>query len=623
MSVESTLRQNGNGADGPAAGAPVYDYVIIGSGFGGSVSAWRLTEKGYSVLVIERGKRWTAETFPKTNWKVNDYLWMPSLRCFGPQGLTFFKDIWLLNGAGVGGGSLIYASTHRIPTKSFFQAKEWAHLADWEAELMPHYHTANRMLGTAENPCLWPADHALHEIANDLGQGETFEPTPVGIYFGQPGVTVDDPFFNGDGPTRTGCIHCGGCMVGCRHNAKNTLDKNYLWLAERYGAAVLPEMNVRVIRPLYGNQPDGARYEVSYEKVTDWVAKRQGRVRARNVIVAAGVLGTVELLFKCRDEDQTLPLISPMLGELVRSNSEALMGVTARHRQQDFSQGVAISSHFWADDVTSVEPCRYPPGSSFMRTLIWPLAGYGDAGSSFTGRLWASLKHLIKSPGDFLHTRVNRGWAERDTVLLIMQTVENKMACRRGRGPMTLFRKGLHTRRDPEEPIPACVDAGSDVVKRFAEKVDGVAWVGLNDLLDIPNTAHIMGGCPIGGDETTGVVDINHQVFNYPGLYVADGSVVPANLGVNPSLTIAAMTERAMSRIPAKRDNPGWEPLPYPHAVKVHEGRVVLDSGVNGVAETASSGNGAAAAAKRALPLALLMLLAAFLPWLLLTLKKK
>lgn len=619
------IASNGGNANGhkSAAAGTVYDYVIIGSGFGGSVSAWRLTEKGYSVLVIERGKRWTSESFPKTNWKVNDYLWMPSLRCFGPQGLNFFKDIWLLNGAGVGGGSLIYASTHRIPTKNFFQAKEWAHLADWEAELMPHYHTANRMLGTAENPCLWPADHTLHEIASDLGQGETFEPTPVGIYFGEEGVTVEDPYFNGDGPTRTGCIHCGGCMVGCRHNAKNTLDKNYLWLAERYGAAVLPEMNVRLIRPLYGNQADGARYEVAYEKVTDWVAKRQGRVRARNVIVAAGVLGTVELLFKCRDEDQTLPLISPMLGELVRSNSEALMGVTARHRRQDFSQGVAISSHFWADDVTSVEPCRYPPGSSFMRSLIWPLAGYGDAGSSFAGRLWASLKHMFKAPGDFLHTRVYPGWAERDTVLLIMQTVENKMACRRGRGPMTLFRKGLHTKRDPEEPIPACVDAGSDVVKRFAQKVDGVPWVGLNDLLGIPNTAHIMGGCPIGGDETTGVVDINHQVFNYPGLYVADGSVVPANLGVNPSLTIAAMTERAMSRIPARRDNPGWEPLPYPHTVKVHEGRVVLDAGVNGVAETAPTGNGAAAAAKRALPLALLMLLAAFLPWLLLTLKKK
>jgi cholesterol oxidase len=617
-------RPNGNG-HAPTATDPVYDYVIIGSGFGGSVSAWRLTEKGYSVLVIERGKRWTAESFPKTNWKLTDYLWMPALRCFGPQGLTFFKDIWLLNGAGVGGGSLIYASTHRIPTQNFFRAKEWAHLADWEAELMPHYHTANRMLGTAENPCLWPADHVLKEIAEDLGQGDTFEPTPVGIYFGQPGVTVPDPYFGGDGPTRTGCNHCGGCMVGCRHNAKNTLDKNYLWLAEKYGATVLPERNVRGIRPLYGVQPDGARYEVGYEKVTDWVNKRRDRVRARNVIVAAGVLGTVELLFKCRDEDQTLPLISPMLGELVRSNSEALMGVTARHRQQDFSQGVAISSHFWADEETSVEPCRYPPGSSFMRTLIWPLAGYGDAGSKFVHRLWASLKHLVKSPGDFLHTRINSGWAERDTVLLIMQTVENKMACRRGRGPMTLFRKGLHTRRDPDEPIPACVDAGSDVVKRFAEKVDGVAWVGLNDLLDIPNTAHIMGGCPIGGDETTGVVDINHQVFNYPGLYVADGSVVPANLGVNPSLTIAAMAERAMSLIPAKTDMPAWEPLAYPHALKVHDGRVVLDAGpANGHQTPANSQtNGAAAGVKRAAPLALLLLLLGLLPLLLAALKRK
>ena len=265
-----------------------------------------------------------------------------------------------------------------------------------------HYHTANRMLGTADNPCLWPAGHTLKAIADDLGQGHTFETTGVGIYFGERGVTVQDPFFGGDGPTRTGCLHCGGCMVGCRHNAKNTLDKNYLYLAEKYGAEVLPERNVRNIRPLYGAQADGARYEVAYEKITDWTRKGRGRARARNVIVSAGVVGTVELLLKCRDEDKTLPRLSPMLGEHVRSNSEALMGVTARD-QHNFAEGVAISSHFWADEVTSVEPCRYPPGSGFMRTLIWPLEGYGDEGTTFVGRLWASLRHLFHRPGDFLH----------------------------------------------------------------------------------------------------------------------------------------------------------------------------------------------------------------------------
>ncbi len=598
MSVQLTGSRDLDGAT--AMPNPVYDYVIIGSGFGGSVSAWRLTEKGYSVLVIERGKRWSAETFPKTNWNVFDYLWMPALRCFGPQGLNFFKDIWLLNGSGVGGGSLIYASTHRIPPRRFFQAAEWRGLADWEEELMPHYHTANRMLGTATNPCFWPADHTLKAIADELGQGDTFEATGVGIYFGERAVTVSDPYFDGDGPTRSGCIHCGGCMVGCRHNAKNTLDKNYLYLAERYGTEVLPERNARVIRPLYGAQPDGARYQVEYEKITDWGRKRQGTARARNVIVAAGVVGTVELLLKCRDEDQTLPRLSPMLGEHVRSNSEALMGVTARDRQQDFSEGVAISSHFWADEVTSVEPCRYPPGSSFMRSLIWPLAGYGTEGSTFVGRLWASLKHLIRKPGDFLHTRLLPHWSERDTVLLIMQTVENKMAFRRGRTLTVGGRKGIYTARDPQDPIPACVDAGSDVTRRFAERVDGVPWVGLNDLLGIPNTAHILGGCPIGADEQSGVVDVHQQAFNYPGLYVADGSVVPTNLGVNPSLTIAAMTERAMSFIPARAEAEASVPLPYPHGVTV-DGKAIA-------APTAANGNGADAGWRRYAPLAALLL---------------
>ena len=606
MSVQlADPRVNGQAAV-PDSSIPTYDFVIIGSGFGGSVSAWRLIEKGYSVLVLERGKRWSAETFPKTNWNVFDYLWMPTLRCFGPQGLNFFKDIWLLNGSGVGGGSLIYASTHRIPPQRFFRDADWAHLADWETELMPHYHTANRMLGTATNPCLWPADHTLKAIADDLGQGHTFEATGVGIYFGQQGVTVEDPFFDGDGPTRTGCIHCGGCMVGCRHNAKNTLDKNYLYLAEKYGAEVWPEMNVRNIRPLYGAREDEARYEVSYEKVTDLIRKRQGKVRARNVIVSAGVIGTLELLFKCRDEDKTLPLISPSLGDKVRSNSEALMGVTARGRQQDFSQGVAISSHFWADDTTSVEPCRYPPGSSFMRSLIWPLEGYGSESSSFAGRLWASLKHLFRKPGDFLHTRFYPNWAERDTVLLIMQTVENRMSCRRGRTPWLGFRKWLYTKRDPEDPIPACVDAGSDVVKRFAEKVDGVPWVGLNDLLGIPNTAHILGGCPIAADEKSGVIGVRQQVFNYPGLYVADGSVVPANLGVNPSLTIAALTERAMTFIPPKAEAPATEPLPYPHVVTVG-GRPVRVA-ANGHEANGTHANGASERLRQLGPFLLLLL---------------
>ncbi len=569
----------------------VFDFVIIGSGFGGSVSAMRLAQKGYSVLVLERGKRFTAADFPKTNWNIFKYLWLPGLRCFGIQGLNFFKDIWLLNGSGVGGGSLVYASTHIKPGKAFFQAHEWCDLCDWEGELEPFYDLANRMLGTAENPRFWPADHRLYEIAQELGREHTFVPTPVGIYFGEPGVTVPDPYFDGEGPERTGCNHCGGCMVGCRHNAKNTLDKNYLYFAEKHGAEVRPEANVCSIRPLYGRQPTGARYEIEYEKTTDWLFKRRSTVRGRNVIVSAGVLGTVELLLKCRDELQTLPLLSRQLGRQVRSNSEALMGVTARKDDVDYSQGVAISSHFWLNDVTSVEPVRYPPGSSFMRNLIWPLRerrGAEEQRSRGAGEIvssgqspslpvsslqspisnlpspFASLVEGLLRPRDFFNVRLRPGWASRDTVLLIMQTVENRMSFQRGRSIWTLFRKGLVSERDPDQPIPTVIEEGAEIVHRFAEKTDGVGWVGMNDLLNIPNTAHILGGCPIGADAEQGVVDLNHQVFNYPGLYVADASVIPANLGVNPSLTITAMAERAMSKIPAKREAEPIRPLVVP-----------------------------------------------------------
>lgn len=539
----------------------VFDYVIIGSGFGGSVSALRLAQKGYRVLVLERGKRYNSSDFPRTNWNLFKYLWLPALRCFGIQGLNFFDDIWILNGSGVGGGSLVYASTHIVPPKRFFEAKEWADLADWEAELMPFYAIANRMLGTAENPKYWPADHRLHEIAVELGQEQTFSPTPVGIYFGEEGKTVPDPFFDGAGPDRTGCIHCGGCMVGCRHNAKNTLDKNYLYLAERLGTEVRPEANVLDIRPLYGPQPGAARYEIAYEKITDWVFKRQSTVRARNVVVSAGVLGTLNLLLKCRDENKSLPLISKRLGKLVRSNSEALLGVTAREQNVNYADGVAISSHFWVDEVTSVEPVRYPPGSSFMRSLILPLV-------NVEGNSWSRLKQLaaqaLKKPYDFFIVRVLPGWASRNTILLIMQTMENRMSIHRGRSLWTLGFKGLVTERDKDQPIPAVIAAGSDVVNRFAEKVDGVAWAGINDALNIPNTAHVLGGCGIGANERSGVIDTKHEVFNYKGLFVADGSVIPANLGVNPSLTITAMTERAMDLVPPKEAIKQVPPLERP-----------------------------------------------------------
>ncbi len=523
-----------------------FDFVVIGSGFGGSVSAMRLAEKGYKTAVLERGKRYSADDFPKTNWNIPKFIWAPAARCFGIMGINLMDDIWILNGSGVGGGSLVYASTHIKPKRPFYQAEEWRDLADWETDLAPHFETASRMLGVNENPNLWPADIALRDIADDLGMGGTFTHTPVAIYFGTPNVTVPDPYFGGEGPDRAGCQQCGGCMVGCQHNAKNTLDKNYLYFAEKWGAEVRAESNVAGIRPLYGAQPDNARYEITYERITDWGVKRRNTIRTTNVVVAAGVLGTVDLLLKCRDEAGALPHLSPRLGERVRSNSEALVGVTAKGSGENYAQGVAITSHFWIDEVTSVEPVRYPIGSSLMRNLMFPMI---DLGKSKWDRLKAVIVSTIKRPSDFLTVRVFSEWARKNTVLLVMQTEDNRMKFKRGRGLWTLFKRGLRTERDPDQPIPAVVDAGREVLTRFADKVDGVPWIGLNELIGKPNTAHILGGCAIAADVEHGVVDTNQEVFGYRGLYVADGSVIPANLGVNPSLTITAMTELAMSKI--------------------------------------------------------------------------
>lgn len=539
-----------------------FDYVIIGSGFGGSVSAMRLSEKGYRVLVLERGKRYSASDFPRTNWNIFKYLWLPAARCFGIMGINFLNDIVILNGSGVGGGSLVYASTHIQPPDKFFEAEEWRDLADWKAELMPFYERANRMLGTAENPKLWPADHRLYEIAKELKREHTFTPTPVGIFFGEPGKMAPDPYFGGEGPDRAGCIHCGGCMVGCKHNAKNTLDKNYLYLAEKWGAQVQAEANVGDIRPLYDPQPDNARYEIVFERTTDWFFKRKNSVYTRNVIVSAGVLGTVNLLLRCRDETQSLPLLSSRLGGHVRSNSEAFSGATARTGEVDYSQGVAITSHFWIDDVTSVEPVRYPRGSSFIRNLTVPLV---DLQGTAWQRLGRFVMYGLKNPYDFLKARILPDWARDTTILMIMQTVENRLNLKRGRNLFTLGRKGLVTEQDSHLPIPTIIQAGQYVVKRFTELSDGAAMGSIQELLlDIPTTAHILGGCNIGADAQCGVINSRQEVFNYPGMYVVDGSAIPANLGVNPSLTITAMAERAMSLIPAKEEAEEVRPLTRP-----------------------------------------------------------
>lgn len=532
----------------------ILDFVIVGSGFGGSVSALRLTEKGYRVRVLERGKRFRDEDFARTNWNVRRALWAPALRCFGILQISPFRDIFVLHGAGVGGGSLGYANVLMAPGDEMFSASAWSHLADWKSLLAPHYDTARRMLGVTVNPRTWPADVLLREIAEELGTADTWQPTPVGTFFGVPddeGEEVPDPYFDGEGPRRSGCIHCGGCMVGCRYNAKNTLVKNYLYLAEKWGAEVEAEAEVRDILPLPAGQPDGARYEVVYRSSSALLFKGERRVRTRNVIVAAGALGTMRLLFRCRDVTGSLPRISPRLGDMVRTNNESLLGVIARDDTADYSQGIAITSIVHADAITTIEPVRYSPGSSMMRLLTGPIIESGG----FLQRLARSAWEIVSRPADFARTHFRSRWAQRTTIILAMQTDDTRLRFRFGRSFFTLFQRGLVSHPDPDSGHPSAIEISRKVTRRFAEKNGGIAAGSINEgLLGIPMTAHILGGCPFGRDATEGVVGLDGQVHNYPGLFAIDGSIVPANPGVNPSLTITALAEYAMSCVP---DKPG------------------------------------------------------------------
>lgn len=526
-----------------------YDYVVIGSGFGGSVSAMRLAEKGYAVLVLERGKRFRDQDFATTNWKVWKYLWLPALRCFGILQITAFRNVLVLHGCGVGGGSLGYANVLMAPDDKLFDAPAWRDLADWKALLAPHYETARRMLGATPNPALWPADHVLKAIAGEMGRGHTFRPTEVGVFFDSEGQETPDPYFNGQGPARSGCIQCGGCMVGCRHNAKNTTVKNYLYFAEKWGAEIWPECEVTDIRPLPPGQADGARYEVIYHRPTAF--RRRGcSVRARNVQVSAGAIGTLKLLLRCRDVTRSLPALSPRLGDQVRTNNEALLGSVARSRDIDYDKGIAITSIFQADPVTQVEPVRYPAGSSLMRFLAAPLI---EAGPGKLERLARLLARLVRHPLDGLKMLALPGWASRTTIILVMQTEDSHMRVRLGRHLSTLFRRGLVSHPEPGRTAPAHLKVAHDVVYAFAGKTNGAAAGSVAEsLLNTPMTAHIMGGVPFGRNAEEGVIDLNCQVFNYPGLSIADNSIIPANPGVNPSLTCTALAEYAMSRVPAK-----------------------------------------------------------------------
>jgi cholesterol oxidase len=508
------------------------DYLVVGSGFGGSVSALRLAQKGYRVVVLEAGRRWRAEDFPRTNWNVRKYLWLPALGCYGIQRIAWLRDVMILAGAGVGGGSLVYANTLLVPPSTFFADPRWRQLDDWEARLRPHYDEALRMLGATPSRYLGPADEALRDLAGELGRSETFHQPAVGVYFGEPGRTVPDPFFGGQGPDRTGCLLCGGCMVGCRHGAKNTLDRNYLYLAEKLGAQIHAMTTVDKITR------DGDGYLVS-SRGTGALRRGRRQWRARQVVLAGGVLGTVSLLLRCQAEGW-LPALSPALGTEVRTNSEALVGVTARSPRVDQSRGIAITSGFWPTPDTHVEITRYGAGQDAMGR-IGTLMVEGGGGVWRRRARW--LRAVLGRPLDFLRTLKPWGWARATTILLVMQNVDNRMRLR-WKGRLTSDTAGA-----PRPP--AYIPTAHLVARRLAEKTDGVAMASVTEsLFDVPLTAHILGGCPMGRDASEGVIDRDHQVFGYPGLYVCDGSAVSANLGVNPALTICALSELAMSKIP-------------------------------------------------------------------------
>jgi cholesterol oxidase len=531
----------------------VFDFVVIGSGFGGSVSAMRLSEKGYRVLVLERGKRFSDKDLPESTWQIWKYLWLPALRCFGILQLTQLHGVMVMVGSGVGGGSLMYANVMMEPDDSMFEAPSWRHLAEWKTVLRPHYDTARRMLGVTFNPRHWPADEVLRQIAEDMGRGHTYGPTEVAVFFGEPGQEgefVPDPYFDGQGPPRKGCIHCGACMAGCRYDAKNTLVKNYLYFAEKWGTTIKAEAVAVDIHPLPDGQPDGARYEVVYRDSTAWLFKPERTVRTCNVIVSASTVGTLKLLLHCRDVRRSLPNLSPRLGNGVRTNSEALLGVMARTKEIDYSEGIAITSIFRPNDVTAIEPVRWPEGSSLIRLLAAPLIEAGDR--SVCTRILLALRETLFRSRDAVYA-IFANWARSTTILLVMQTEDNLLQLRLGHNPLTFFRRGLIATQDPDHPIQAEIPIGHQVTRAFAEKIDGIpAGTFSETVLGIPSTAHILGGVPFGRDADEGVIGLNCEVHGYPGLYVVDGSIMPANPGINPSLTITALAEYAMSQIPSK-----------------------------------------------------------------------
>ena len=522
------------------AGEKIYDYIIIGSGFGGSVSAMRLSEKGYDVLVLEKGKRLHADDFPKTNWNIRKYLWAPLLKCFGLQNITLFRQVFILSGVGVGGGSLVYANTHMFPPDPFFNNPVWSHYRDWKSTLAPFYQKARFMLGSARFESPGIEDEALKTVATAMNREHTFTPVDVGVYFGNPDKAAD-PYFKGLGPERTGCVECAGCMVGCRYNAKNTLDKNYLYFAEKNGAVVMPEtMAVRV------EHRDGL-YVVHTRRSTTWLARWGQEFKARGIIFSGGVLGTLDLLLRQKYKLGTLTNLSDQLGENLRTNSESLCGSSAA--SDKLNNGVAITSVFSPDEHTNVQICKYPDGSGMMGRLATLAADHPIPVKRFFKMIGVIFTH----PGRLFRMLSNFNFAKNSVFLLIMQSLENAMRMKWKRG---LFGGRMIIDNRGQKRVPAYIQIGQEVMHRYSKEVGGISLNAIHEIMfNMSTTAHIIGGCPMGKTKNEGVVNDRFEVNGYPNMYILDGSIIPCNLGVNPSLTITALSEYAMDQIAEKPGN--------------------------------------------------------------------
>jgi len=522
-----------------------YDWLIVGSGFGGSVSALRLAEKGYKVGVLECGRRYRDEDFARSTWQLRKFLWAPSVGLRGILRLSPFKDTFIASGAGVGGGSIVYANTLYRAAPAFFKNPQWAGLEDWAAALKPHYDTAERMLGVQMVPFESDGQKLLKQVGEAFGVADTFTRTPCGVFFGEPDRTVPDPYFGGDGPERSGCTRCGACMVGCRVGAKNTLLKNYLWFAEKKGVEILPERQVVDIKPI-GAADGSDGYILTTVHPGAWFDTRLKMFTAKGVVLAAGALGTNRLLAQCKHTG-SLPGISDRLGSLVRTNSEAILAVTLpKDTKLEPWRDVAISASIHPRPDTHIEFVTYGPKGDFMSSLFTLLVGDGTR----VTRPLKLLGNILRHPIRFAKSVWPWGWGRRTIVLLVMQSLDNAIAFRAKRGR---FGGGvtLTTEQDPEKPNPTYIDVGNKAAEWLQEKTGGIAQSAvLEALANIPTTAHILGGAVIGKDASTGVVDHRNRVFGYQHLLVCDGAAMPANPGVNPSLTITAIAEHAMSHIP-------------------------------------------------------------------------